>query len=63
MEESDSFWERTFTYGLNTLLISYENGHVTDLTITDSQWPVKIEGRTVKVVIRCQASNRHLGVI
>lgn len=53
MEESDTFWKRTFKYGDNSILFNYErgnvNGHVTNLTIINYQWPVKIKGHTIRV--------------
>ena len=53
MEESDTFWERTYKYGENTVLFNYEhgnvNGHVTNISITNNQWPVKIKGHAIRV--------------
>jgi len=53
IQESDTFWERTFKQGNNTLIFNYKkgnvNGHVTNILINDDQWPVNIKGHTIKV--------------
>jgi len=53
IQESDTFWERTFKQGNNTLIFNYKkgnvNGHVTNILINDDRWAVKIKGHTIKV--------------
>jgi hypothetical protein len=53
MNNSDSFWERTFKYDTNTLLISYDhgynNGKMTNITINNSPWSIIVDGKLIEI--------------